>query len=204
MTFDEKELSKNNQSISESEKPQTQNADRAKFWKSVWENFQIIMIALAIAFCIRTFVAEPRYIPSDSMLPTLEEGDRLAVEKISYYFHPPRRGDIIVFEPPPQLQMQGYSQNQAFIKRVIGQPGDIVSVENGIVYINNEPLKENYILAPPNYNLPPVLVPERYLFVMGDNRNNSNDSHVWGFLPEKNAIGRAFFRFYPIDKIGAV
>jgi signal peptidase I len=204
MTLEEKELSKNNPLASESEKPQTQNADRAKFWKSVWENFQIIIIALAIAFFIRTYVAEPRYIPSDSMLPTLAEGDRLAVEKISYYFHPPQRGDIIVFEPPLQLQVQGYSKDQAFIKRVIGRSGDIISVENGIVYINNEPLKEEYILAPPNYNLPPVTVQEGYLFVMGDNRNNSNDSHVWGFLPEKNAIGRAIFRFYPIDKIGRV
>jgi signal peptidase I len=137
------------------------------------------------------------------MSPTLEEGDRLVVEKVSYYFHPPRRGDIIVFEPPPQLQIQGYEKDQAFIKRVIGQAGEIISVENGIVYINNEPLKENYILAPPHYNLPPLLIPEGDLFVMGDNRNNSNDSHVWGFLPQENAIGRAIFRFYPFKKFGS-
>ena len=194
MTLKEKDLTKNTQS---------QNLEKSKFWKSVWENFQIITIALILAFFIRTFIAEPRYIPSDSMSPTLEEGDRLVVEKVSYYFHPPRRGDIIVFEPPPQLQIQGYEKDQAFIKRVIGQAGEIISVENGIVYINNEPLKENYILAPPHYNLPPLLIPEGDLFVMGDNRNNSNDSHVWGFLPQENAIGRAIFRFYPFKKIGS-
>jgi len=189
-----KETSQKNKPV---EKPKT-------FWGSVWENLQIILIALVLAFVIRTFIAEPRYIPSDSMLPTLEEGDRLVVEKISYYFHSPLRGDIVVFQPPLQLQMQGYEQDQAFIKRVIGQPGDIVSVSNGIVSIDNKPLKENYILESPRYSLSSVQVPEGQLFVMGDNRNNSNDSHIWGFLPQTNVIGRAIFRFYPFKKIGTV
>jgi signal peptidase I len=196
MALEEKKIAQNNPTNLEQEKP--------SFWKGLRENLQIVAIALTIAFLIRTFIAEPRYIPSDSMLPTLEEGDRLVVEKISYYFHPPLQGDIIVFEPPPQLQVQGYSKNQAFIKRVIGQAGDLVSVSNGVVYVNNQALAEDYILQPPNYNLKPVKVPEGYLFVMGDNRNNSNDSHVWGFLPQENAIGHAIFRFYPFNKFGGV
>ncbi len=183
----------------------TQQTNReSKFWQRSRENFQIIAIALALALLIRAFVAEPRYIPSDSMLPTLEVGDRLVVEKISYHFRPPATGEIIVFDPPQQLQIQGYAKNQAFIKRVIGTPGQTVQVQNGKVYLNGTPLKENYIAEPPAYNMESVQVPEDQLFVMGDNRNNSNDSHVWGFLPKQNVIGHACFRFWPFSRIGRV
>lgn len=187
-------------------KPETpkKTEQSSNFKKQLWENLQIILIALVLAFALRAFVAEPRYIPSDSMLPTLEQGDRLVVEKVSYYFHPPAKGDIVVFSPPDQLQMQGYEKEQAFIKRVIGTSGDIVAVNSGILYVNNQPLKEDYILEPPNYLLQPVKVPPGYLLVMGDNRNNSNDSHIWGFLPEKNVIGHAIFRFWPGDRLGRV
>ncbi|HAJ61966.1 MAG TPA: signal peptidase I, partial [Cyanobacteria bacterium UBA8543] len=166
-------------------------SQESKFWQRSRENLQIIAIALALALLIRAFVAEPRYIPSDSMLPTLEVGDRLVVEKISYHFRPPATGEIIVFDPPQQLQIQGYAKDQAFIKRVIGTPGQTVQVQNGKVYLNGTPLKENYIAEPPAYNMESVKVPEDQLFVMGDNRNNSNDSHVWGFLPKQNVIGHA-------------
>lgn len=179
------------------------NKDKSKsFWASIRENLQIIAIALVLALLIRTFVAEPRFIPSDSMLPTLEQGDRLVVEKLSYDFHPPRRGDIVVFEPPVQLQLQGYQKDQAFIKRVIATAGDVIAVKEGKIYLNNQPLSEDYILESPQYNLMPLLVPENNLFVMGDNRNNSNDSHIWGFLPENNVIGRAVFRFFPFNRLG--
>ena len=176
----------------------------SKFWQRSRENFQIIAIALALALLIRAFVAEPRYIPSDSMLPTLEVGDRLVVEKISYHFRPPATGEIIVFDPPQQLQIQGYAKDQAFIKRVIGTPGQTVQVQNGKVYLNGTALKENYIAEPPAYNMESVQVPEDQLFVMGDNRNNSNDSHVWGFLPKQNVIGHACYRFWPFNRIGRV
>jgi len=173
-------------------------------WKTWGENALILFIALVLALLIRTFVAEPRFIPSDSMLPTLEVGDRLVVEKVSYYFHPPKFGDIVVFDPPPQLQLQGYGKDQAFIKRVIGQPGQTVQIQHGMVYLDNQPLTEFYIAQPPNYTWGPAQVPAGTLFVMGDNRNNSNDSHVWGFLPQKNVIGHACFRFYPFGRIGGV
>jgi signal peptidase I len=170
--------------------------------KSQKENLQIVAIALVLAVVIRLFVAEPRFIPSDSMLPSLEIGDRLVVEKISYAFRPPATGDIIVFEPPAQLQVYGYPAHKAFIKRVIGTPDDVVQVHNGVVYLNDRPLSEPYIAAPPAYELNPVRVPAGSFFVMGDNRNNSNDSHVWGFLPQQNIIGRAIFRFFPFDRAG--
>lgn len=172
-------------------------------WR-VGENIQILVIALLLALLIRTFVAEPRYIPSDSMVPTLQVGDRLVVEKISYRFRLPATGEIVVFDPPQQLQIQGYAKDQAFIKRVIGLPGQEVKVQKGKVYLNNQPLEEDYIAEPPNYQWGPQIVPQNQLFVMGDNRNNSNDSHVWGFLPIRNVIGHAFFRFWPTSRIGPV
>ncbi len=204
MTSEQKHLTKTNES-----QPPTKTSDQdiakgSTFWREVWSNLQVIGIALVLAVLIRAFIAEPRYIPSDSMLPTLEQGDRLVVEKISYRFHPPKRGDIVVFEPPPQLQTQGYKKNQAFIKREIGEPGHTVAVRNGTLYLDNKPLEENYIAQAPNYQLEPVRVPEGKLFVMGDNRNNSNDSHIWGFLPQENAIGRAVFRFWPLSRIGRI
>lgn len=172
-------------------------------WR-VGENLQILLIALCLALFIRTFVAEPRFIPSESMLPTLELGDRLVVEKISYRFRAPQTGEIVVFDPPKQLQIQGYAKDQAFIKRVIGVEGNEIKVEKGKVYINEEPLKEAYIAEPPDYQWGPQIVPKGQLFVMGDNRNNSNDSHVWGFLPKRNVIGHALFRFWPSNRISRV
>lgn len=192
----------------QTEKSQVQQSNKPKndlgFWQQVRSNVQVIGIALILAILIRTFIAEPRYIPSESMFPTLERGDRVVVEKVSYHFHPPKQGDIVVFEPPLLLQMQGYEKNQAFIKRTIGSSGHTVAVNDGVVYLDDRPLQESYIAAPPNYNLSPIKVPEGELFMMGDNRNNSNDSHIWGFLPQKNAIGHAVFRFWPINRLGRI
>jgi signal peptidase I len=173
-------------------------------WKIWWDNFQIIFVALILALLLRLFVAEPRFIPSDSMVPTLEVGDRLVVEKVSYHLHPPQFGDIVVFDPPPQLQTLGFSRDQAFIKRIIGEPGQIVEIKDGKVFVNRLPLTEPYIAAPPDYRMPPVQVPVGEFFVMGDNRPNSNDSHVWGFLPAENIIGHAWLKFYPFTRIGLI
>ncbi len=171
------------------------------WWKAQKENLKIIAIALLVSFSIRVFIAEPRYIPSDSMYPSLYVGDRIVVEKVSYRFGSPQPGDIVVFQPPPLLQRQGYGKGQAFIKRIIARGGQTVAVRDGVVYIDDRPLQEDYIAEPPRYNLLPVTVPEGKLFVMGDNRNNSNDSHVWGFLPQQNIIGRAWVRFWPVDRL---
>jgi len=156
------------------------------------EFIKVILIALVVAVVLRTWVVEPRYIPSGSMEPTLLVNDRVLVDKISYRFHPPQRGDILVFYPP-------YSNEKAYIKRLIAIGGDRLAVHDGQVYINQHPLDEPYITAPANYELEELTVPEGYLWVMGDNRNNSNDSHVWGFLPLENVIGKAVFRFFPLD-----
>ena len=132
-----------------------------KIWQEQKENIKVVAIALSLSLLIRILIAEPRYIPSDSMMPTLEVGDRLVIEKVSYNFHPPETGDIIVFEPPQQLQRYGYAKNQAFIKRIIGLPGDTIRIEGGIVYINGQPLAENYISETPEYTLPTsIKIPE--------------------------------------------
>lgn len=172
--------------------------------QQIKENSLIILVGLIMAIAIRIFIAEPRYIPSESMIPTLETGDRIVVEKVSYKFTSPHRQDIVVFTPPPQLQILGYETSQAFIKRIIAMGGDMVEVKNGQVYVNDIAQQEDYILETPNYTLPPTIVPEGDLFVMGDNRNNSNDSHLWGFLPQEYIIGKAIFRFYPLNNIGKI
>jgi len=181
-----------------------QSTAKPSFLRSQKENLQILAIALVLALFIRTVVAEPRFIPSDSMVPTLHIGDRLVVEKVSYRLHPPVDGDVVVFEPPAPLIKQGFRPDQALIKRVMGTPGQTVRIEAGTVFVDDRPLDEPYIAEPPAYRMPSVTVPPEMVFVMGDNRNNSNDSHVWGFLPQQNIIGRAIFRFFPIDRIGSV
>jgi signal peptidase I len=174
-----------------------------KLWQGWGENIRILLTALLLALVIRTFVAEPRFIPSASMVPTLELGDRLVVEKISYHFHPPAHSDIVVFAVPPQLQAAGYDAGQAFIKRAIGLPGDRVAVHDGRVYLNDAPLVEPYVKALPKpEEMPTLTVPVGELFVMGDNRNNSNDSRYWGCLPMENLIGRAVWRFFPLTHWG--
>lgn len=176
------------------------------------ETIETFAIALVLALGVRATVAEARYIPSESMLPTLEVGDRLIVEKISYHFDAPQRGDIVVFNPPATA---GFRENNAFIKRVIGLPGDRLAVRDGQVVRNGQVLTEAYVKEAPDYRMPDpenpgayfhdgreVVVPAGNVFVMGDNRNNSADSHVWGFLPTKNIIGKAVVRFWPPTRLG--
>ncbi len=161
-----------------------------------------IVIAVALAVGIRTFVAEQRYIPSSSMEPTLQINDHLIIEKVTYRIKNPERGDVVVFRPTEALIEQDF--HEAFIKRVIGLPGDTVLVKNGKVFVNNEELKEKYILDEPDYEYGPVTVPTNQYLVLGDNRNNSYDSHYWGFVPKEKLIGRAIVRVWPINRLGAL
>ncbi|WP_354635090.1 signal peptidase I [Planktothricoides raciborskii] len=166
------------------------------------ESLKTIVLSGILAIGIRTFVAEARYIPSGSMLPTLEINDRLIIDKLSYHFKDPQRGDIIVFSPTPALQKENFKD--AFIKRVIGLPGDKVQVKLRVVYVNDQPIQEQYIQEQPNYDYGPVVVPENQYLVLGDNRNNSYDSHYWGFVPRENIIGQAVIRFFPFNRMGGI
>ncbi|MDJ0650196.1 MAG: signal peptidase I [Xenococcaceae cyanobacterium MO_188.B19] len=168
----------------------------------VVEIVKTLATAFILAIGIRTLVAEARYIPSSSMEPTLEINDRLIIEKVSYHFTSPQRGDVVVFSPTDTLKEQNFKD--AFIKRVIGLPGETIEVREGKVYVNGETIKEKYIEEAPDYNYGPETVPENQYLVLGDNRNNSYDSHYWGFVPRKNLIGRAIVRFWPFDRLGSL
>lgn len=166
------------------------------------EGLQTIGLSVVLALGIRQFVAEARYIPSGSMEPTLQVNDRLVIEKIGYHFNSPERGEIIVFWPPEEL-FEG-KRKDAFIKRVVGLPGETIEITEGMVLVNDEPLEEDYIKAPPDYQWGPEEVPAESYLVLGDNRNSSYDSHAWGFLPEENIIGRAVVRFWPLNRLGGL
>ncbi|WP_086936277.1 signal peptidase I [Chamaesiphon minutus] len=132
------------------------------------------------------------YMPSGSMLPTLKVNERFIIDKTAYRVQAPRRGDMIIFNPTEQLKRQKF--NDKFIKRIIGLPGDKIKIQNGKVYINGKPLKENYILEPPSYSHKLVLVPANSYFVLGDNRNNSYDSHYWGFVTRDLIVGKLIWK----------
>jgi signal peptidase I len=161
-----------------------------------------VILSIVLALGIRTFVAEARWIPSESMVPTLQKYDKLIVDKLSYHFSDPQRGEIVVFSPTENIKKENPSLKDAFIKRIIGLPGDKVEIKGERVYINSRPLQEKYIEAPPEYQYGPVTVPPNSYLVLGDNRNNSYDSHFWSFVPRENIIGRAIVRFWPPNRIG--
>jgi signal peptidase I len=173
------------------------------WWQQHGETIRIFVVALAIALFLRTFIVEPRFIPSGSMEPTLQVGDRILVDKISQQWQNPQRGDILIFYPPKSPAIEDTSK--AYIKRLIGIEGDRLAVRGGKVYRNGEPLNEPYIAEAPKYMMREVIVPKGHYWMMGDNRNHSNDSHIWGFLPKGNAIGKATVRFFPFDdRLGTI
>lgn len=160
------------------------------------DSTKTVAVGLLMALGIHTFVAELRYIPSESMEPTLEVGDRLLVEKLSYRFHLPQRNDLVVFKASPELEAQNLHDD--LIKRVVDLPGDVVQIHDGQTFINGKVIAEPYVKEKPAYNYGPVTVPQHQYFVLGDNRNHSYDSHLWGFVPEQNIIGRTLLRAYPL------
>ena len=170
---------------------------------NLWlEGFKIVGLSLFFSFGIRTLVAEPRYVASGSMLPTLEINDRLLIDKLSYRWSNPERGDIIVFSPPEKLKQQNV--RDMLIKRVIGLPGEKVQIKEGRVYINDRPLGEKYIAERLRYQWGPVSVPSNSYLVMGDNRDHSYDGRYWGFVPRKNILGKAVIRFWSPDRLGKI
>lgn len=141
---------------------------------------------------------EARYIPSGAMIPTLQINDKVLVDKHSYQTQPPQRGDIVLFHPTPTLVAQNFKD--PFIKRVIGLPGETIQVKSNKVYINGKALSENYLAEPPDYEYGPVTIPNNAYFVLGDNRNNSYDSHYWGFVPRANIFGKAIGIYCPVER----
>ena len=168
--------------------------------KFLLELLEIVLIAFALSWVLRTYIIEARKIPTGSMLPTIQLEDRVIVDKFFFkQFDHINHGDIIVFHPPPSAHA-----TEDFIKRVVGLPGDKVEIKNRTTYVNDQPLYEPYLLEKPNHDFGPIVVPTDSVFVMGDNRNNSADSREWGFLPVTNITGRTLFRYWPIGQIGAL
>lgn len=157
-----------------------------------------IVLAIIIALLIKAFILDSRYVPSESMYPTLQVNDRLLVNKLAYVFSEPQRGDIVIFSPPPSV-----ADGHDYVKRIIGLPGEEVKVKNNHVYIDSERLEEHYINEPPEYKYGPKEVPEEHILVLGDNRNESYDGHVWEeWLPIDYLKGKAFVRYWPLDRVG--
>eukprot|EP00891_Asterochloris_glomerata_P005401 jgi/Astpho2/5401/gw1.00076.72.1_t len=152
------------------------------------------------------FIAEPRYIPSLSMFPAFDVNDRLVAEKLTYRFsRPPKAGDVIIFHPAKGAipeERPWFQEAPVFIKRVVAVGGDQLEVKNGQLVVNGKPRIEPYLNERPAYELRRFTVPEDCVFVMGDNRNNSYDSHIWGPLPRKNILGKAAFVYWPLNKWG--
>jgi signal peptidase I len=170
----------------------------------------VIVAAVGVALLIKTFVMQAFYIPSESMLPTLEKNDRVLVNKLSYRLHDVNRGDLIVFEKPAEGgAVDGTSD---LIKRVIALPGENLVIEGGKVFIDGRQLDEPY-LAPGTVTTQgsrsctatdPCQIPADSVWVMGDNRPNSRDSRFIGAIPEERIVGRAFFRIWPFNRLGGL
>ena len=172
---------------------------RVRVWRAVWELLHDLSVAVLFCFFLITFVAQAFRVQGTSMLPLLQDGERIIVNKFIYRFHPIERGDVVVFWYPKDPSV-------SFIKRVVGLSGDTVEIRNGVLYVNGQVVREDY-LSPrfrDNDTHLPTEVKKGYYFVLGDHRNSSNDSRSWGEVPEKYIYGRAVFRFWPLGKLGPI
>ncbi len=165
---------------------------------AIVETLDACLFAALLSLVIITFVVQAFYIPSGSMEPTLMVDDRILVAKFMYRFKPVHRGDVIVFRYPLNPQRD-------FVKRVMGLPGDRVQLKDGVVHLDGTVLSEKgYTIKPDFGNYGPVTVPASQYFVLGDNRNNSEDSRFFGYVPRGNVIGKAIFIYWPLPRIGFV
>lgn len=163
-----------------------------------------VVVALSIFVVIYLFLLQPHQVKGASMDPTFHDGQYILTDKISYRFNLPQRGDVVVFKAPMNPDFD-------YIKRIIGLPGDTITIQEGQVVINGQPLSDEYIQSDT------VLLPGQYIregkqatvgsnefFVLGDNRSHSADSRQWGMVPKKDIIGKVFFRYWPVNKFGIV
>jgi signal peptidase I len=159
----------------------------------------VVAFVLVFGF-VRPYVVEAYRIPTESMVPTLEVGDRVLANKFVYRFTEPERRDIVVFDSVDE------GDDQTLIKRVVGVAGDEIQVQSGVLYVNGEEQEEPYLNDADQSRgfYGPTVVPEGHIFVIGDNRGNSADSRVFGPLPLENLKGEAFMRFWPISKISTI
>ena len=163
--------------------------------KSFLKELLLTLLMAAVLFVVFLFVIQRSPVDGTSMLPNLENGQQLIISRVVYFFHPPQRGDIITLHPP-------FKSPKPFIKRVIGLPGETVQIKSGKVYIDGKPLAEPYIKQSFTYSMAAVKIPEGEYFVLGDNRDISEDSHYFGPIPRENIIGKAWLSIWPFDRFG--
>lgn len=176
-----------------------------KVWQWFLDFVETIVIALAIFVIVYRFLFQPHQVKGNSMYDNFYDGEYLLTDKISYQFNQPKHADVIVFQAPK-------NEDYDYIKRIIGLPGDRVSLNNGSIYLNGQLLDESGyldygILTRPGRFLQEgmtVTVPANQYFVLGDNRDNSSDSREWGTVPEQNIVGRAWVRYWPINSFGTI
>ncbi len=172
---------------------------RSRALRWVAEVIVIVVAAFLLALLVQQFIVKPFAIPSPSMEPTLMEGDRVLVNRLVYHFHPPRRGDVMVFHPP------GRPGSDPFIKRVVAVAGDTVSVHDGALYVNGVAQDESYIKEYPiEGDYPETTIRDGYVWAMGDNRNNSGDSRVFGPVRLDAIMGEAFAVYWPLGRLGGL
>ncbi len=167
---------------------------KMKTGSTIREILKVVLIALVIFLVMRVTV-QTFVVDGCSMEPNVHDGEFLVVNKIVYHLHSPRRGDVIVFQPPK-------NPKRDFIKRVIGLPGDEIAIEDGYVYVNGQLLEEDYFSEKPRGSYYLEEVPPDSYFVLGDNRNCSSDSRYWGMVPRGNIVGKAWFFIWPVSAWG--
>lgn len=183
--------------------------DPQKAWRTFWKNWgEPLLIASIFALIIRTFLFAPYKIPTGSMIPTLLVGDKIFVDKISYRFGEPQRGDIVVFKYP-------LDRKKDFVKRLVGLPGDRIEIRGGVILINGRPLNKPPFSNNYYYNVDRsdwqygktnqvFEVPANSYFMLGDNSGNSSDGRHWGFVPQREVRGKARVIWWPPNRIKSV
>lgn len=178
------------------------------FLRNLWLFFldfiETIVVSLAIFAIVYIFLFQPHQVEGNSMVPNFQNGEYILTDKVSYRLHDPRRGDVVVFHSPQDERVD-------FIKRIIAVPGDKVMVKGGYVYLNGKKLDETFINNPGQVmngramrEGEELVVPPGKFVVMGDNRLHSSDSREWGFVTTEEIVGRAFFRYWPVQAFGTV
>ena len=165
-----------------------------------------IAVTLGASWLLREHVLDARYIPSESMVPTFVIGDLLLLDKVSLRMRPPERGEVVCFTPPASLIAQQPSLGRSdlcMIKRVVAVAGDVVRVRRGRLIVNGRRVSEPYVASRMDYRMGRRIIPAGHVFVLGDNRNESYDSHVWGALDQSHLIGRPFVRYWPPKRLAA-
>ncbi len=172
--------------------------------REIREWAKTLVYSALMFFGMKIAVVEAYHVPTGSMRPTILEGDRILGTKFHYWIWDARAGDVVVFRSPERVQALSGPQAAAgrLVKRVVAVAGDVVEVKDGTLFVNGTAQREPYLQAPPDYRMPPFPIPEGHVFVLGDNRNNSLDGHVWGSLEEEALLARAWVRYWPPWRVG--